>query len=184
MDSYRVGDITVISQDLVGEIQRQYQLSWQGIHGISHFLRVRENGLRLTEATGAKRDVVELFAFLHDARRQNDHRDPAHGRRAADFVRSLQGTLFELAQEDLDLLAFACEFHTDGLIDADVTVQTCWDSDRLDLGRAGILPRASKLCTAAAKVPETIRWAYERSVSGQGRMRSTFTRLVGGSGAG
>jgi uncharacterized protein len=176
--------MTVISEDLILQIQSQYRLRWNGIHGVSHFLRVRDNGLRLAEATGAKPDVVELFAFLHDSRRQNDHCDPGHGKRAADFVRSLQGSVFELPPGDLELLAYACEFHTHGLIDADVTVQTCWDSDRLDLGRAGIRPRASKLCTAAARVPETIRWAYERSVSGQGRMRSMFALLMGGSGSG
>jgi len=43
-------------------------------------------------------------------------------------------------------------------------VQTCWDSDRLDLGRVGIQPRPERLCTAAAQDPGTIRWAYERSM--------------------
>lgn len=141
-------------------------MNWNGIHGISHFLRVRENGLRLAEVTNAKTHVVELFAFLHDSRRQNDIRDPAHGRRAALFARSLHGVFFELTPEDLDLLAFACEFHADGLIEGDVTVQTCWDSDRLDLGRVGKRPRPSKLCTAAAKELDIIDWAYRRSVSG------------------
>lgn len=174
--------MTAISEDLVKEIRTHYRLNWNGIHGVSHFLRVRDNGLRLAQATGAKPDVVELFAFLHDSRRRNEHRDPDHGKRAAIFVRSLNGLFFELPPGDLELLAFACEFHTRGLIDADVTVQTCWDSDRLDLGRVGIRPRASKLCTAAARAPEMMTWAYERSVSEQGIIRSFLARMMGGSG--
>lgn len=46
----------------------------------------------------------------------------------------------------------------------DVTVQTCWDADRLDLGRVGTRPDRRYLCTIAAKEKATIDWAYERSV--------------------
>jgi len=53
--------------------------------------------------------------------------------------------------------------YTDGLIDADVTIQTCWDADRLDLGRVGITPERTKLCTRAAKRQEMIRWADGRA---------------------
>jgi uncharacterized protein len=154
----------VVQQDLIREIQKQYRLNWHGIHGISHFLRVRDNGLRLAETTHARAHVVELFAFLHDSQRFNDSYDPGHGRRAAQFARSLQGTFFELEAADLSLLEYACEFHTDGLVEGDVTVQTCWDSDRLDLGRVGKKPRANKLCTSAAKSSEIIAWAYQRSL--------------------
>ena len=46
-----------------------------------------------------------------------------------------------------------------------MTVQTCWDADRLDLGRVGIKPDARYLCTAEAANPEMIAWAYERSIN-------------------
>jgi uncharacterized protein len=32
-------------------------------------------------------------------------------------------------------------------------VQTCWDADRLDLGRVGIIPRPDRLCTEEARDP-------------------------------
>jgi uncharacterized protein len=30
--------------------------------------------------------------------------------------------------------------HSDGEVSTDKTIQTCWDADRLDLGRVGIFP--------------------------------------------
>jgi uncharacterized protein len=150
-------------EKLIEAIRAEYELSWNGIHGISHWMRVRENGLRLAGLTGADPRVVELFAYLHDSKRTNDHRDPGHGQRAALFVRELQGSVIRLSDEDLELLVYACAYHTDGLIEADVTVQTCWDADRLDLGRVGIRPQARYLCTSAARDAEMIEWALARS---------------------
>lgn len=159
----------MISQDLLLYIQCQYALNPHGIHGLAHWRRVRENGRLLAARTGAQSEIVELFAFLHDACRQNDGRDPDHGPRAAALVRSLQGSLIHLEGPDLDLLAYACERHTHGLTEADVTVQVCWDADRLDLGRIGIRPEPARLCTAAARDPGVIEWAWRRS-QGQAAM--------------
>jgi len=33
----------------------------------------------------------------------------------------------------------------------DVTIQTCWDADRLDLGRVGIIPDPDRMCTGMGK---------------------------------
>lgn len=152
-----------ISEELIALVRSEFALSWNGIHGVSHWARVRDNGLRLAKLTGANLQIVELFAFLHDAKRINDGQDPGHGKRAAEFTRSLQGSLITLPVGDMELLTFACEHHTAGLTEADITVQTCWDADRLDLGRIGIKPHPHYLCTSAAQDPETIRWAYRRS---------------------
>jgi uncharacterized protein len=148
---------------LLAAIRSEYALSWNGIHGISHWTRVRENGLRLARETGAQVAVVECFAYLHDAKRQNDGRDPEHGRRGAVLARTLQATLLGLDDEQIELLAYACTHHTDGLTEANATVQTCWDADRLDLGRVGIVPKPELLCTPAARDPEILEWAWKRS---------------------
>ena len=47
---------------------------------------------------------------------------------------------------------------------ADITVQTCWDADRLDLGRVGIRPHPKYLCTAVAKGAGVLQGAYLRSL--------------------
>ena len=76
------------------------------------------------------------------------------------------GTFLHLDDDRFDLLHHACAHHTDGTTEADPTVQTCWDADRLDLGRVMITPEPASLCTAPARRPDTIRWALERSRQG------------------
>jgi uncharacterized protein len=44
-----------------------------------------------------------------------------------------------------------------------VTVATCWDADRLDLGRVGVRPDAGRLCTEPARRQEVIEHAWRRS---------------------
>ena len=154
--------MTTISAELVRAIQWQYRLRWGGIHGVAHWVRVREMGLYLAERTGASAAVVELFAVFHDACRQSDGRDPAHGRRGAELAARLRGTLFTLPDPDFARLQEACILHTDGLLNAEATVQTCWDADRLDLPRVGIVVDPDRLCTAAAKDPATLAWAGRR----------------------
>ncbi|MGY8827803.1 MAG: hypothetical protein ACKVJG_28510 [Candidatus Latescibacterota bacterium] len=148
---------------LVEAIRAQYTLGWNGIHGVSHWSRVWENGMRLAEEAGAEAEVVGLFALFHDARRFNDGRDRGHGKRGAELAAQWRGELFELDDESFDLLCTACEQHTDGQTEGDVTVQACWDADRLDLGRVGIIPQPHRLCTEFAQREETIAWANERA---------------------
>jgi uncharacterized protein len=51
----------------------------------------------------------------------------------------------------IDLLYYACEWHTHGEVSPDPTIGACWDADRLDLVRVGIIPDQSLLSTAAAQ---------------------------------
>lgn len=144
-------------------VLEEYALPWDGDHGIAHWARVLENGLRLTEETGANVEVVRLFAVLHDSRRLSESNDPDHGPRAADFARDLRGLMIDLPDQEFRLLHRACAGHTHERTHSDITIQTCWDADRLDLGRVGITPHPSRLCTEAARRPEMIRWADGRA---------------------
>ena len=119
---------------IINEILEDYRLPIRGDHGVVHWARVLENGQRLAAATGAKIEVVTLFALFHDSRRVNEYTDLGHGHRGAKYARTLRGTLFNLDDADFELLFEACRLHTDGLTEGDVTLQTCWDADRLDLG--------------------------------------------------
>jgi uncharacterized protein len=148
---------------LVHAILEDYALPWHGTHGVGHWARVLENGLRLAVGTDAKVEVVQLFAIFHDSRRINEVTDHGHGCRGAELAAELRGSLFDLLDADFELLQYACAAHTDGMIEADITVQVCWDSDRLDLGRVGIIPAPNRLCTPAAKTWEIIKWADGRA---------------------
>ncbi len=149
---------------IVQEVLNQYALPVRGRHGVVHWARVLENGLRLAESTGADVQIVTLFALFHDSRRINEKLDQGHGLRGGEFAQTLRTKLFDLDGQKFELFFQACHFHTDGKIEGDVTLQTCWDADRLDLGRVGITPKPELLCTDAAR--GLIEWANQRAVSG------------------
>lgn len=131
------------------------------IHGESHWQRVAAAGLTLLpESPGADPALVFLFALFHDSMRLNDNYDPLHGPRGAALARELRGEAFDLEDAEMSLLAFACEEHTNGGIGSDPTVGVCWDADRLNLWRVGIIPDPRFLSTEAARSEERIGWAH------------------------
>ncbi len=150
---------------LLEAIAAQYTLDPWGTHGLDHWGRVLENGLRLAEIEGGDRTVIRLFAIFHDACRHNQTRDPGHGARGAALAEKLLGDLSLVTKEQLNLLTLACRDHTDGKTDAELTVQICWDSDRLDLARVPIMPSAKYLCTETAKNDQFLHWANQRAIA-------------------
>ena len=155
----------MIAPELLQLLRGHFAIDWHGAHGVSHWARVRAIGLRLAARTGARPRVVELFAFVHDACRRDEGIDRGHGRRSAAWIQRPEvRAVLGLDDTDLALLVRACEGHSEGGTVEDVTVCTCWDADRLDLGRVGIRPQARYLCTDAARDPEMMRWAWRRSV--------------------
>jgi uncharacterized protein len=150
-----------------------HRLGHRGFHGKDHWQRVLLNGRLLTAETGANLRVVELFALIHDSCREKENDDPLHGHRAAAYARELRGTWFDATDAEMDLLALACALHSDGHTDGELTVQTCWDADRLDLGRVGIRPSARYLCTEAARRGDVIAAAYWRSTSNAATLASS-----------
>ncbi|PWB71516.1 MAG: hypothetical protein C3F15_12590 [Holophagae bacterium] len=141
-------------------------MAWTGIHGVGHWARVLDAGLRVASVTGADPEVVSLFALFHDACRVNDGHDPRHGARGAELAAALLGPRFDGRPDLLRTLVRACACHTDGCRDQDATVGTCWDADRLDLLRVGIRPSPHKLCTDAARDPAVLAWANDRARRG------------------
>ncbi|MCX7058068.1 MAG: hypothetical protein NTZ79_13050 [Proteobacteria bacterium] len=88
-------------------LRREFRLDWHGIHGAAHWARVRANGRALAALTGARVDVVEAFAWVHDSQRHDDGRDPAHGLRAARWAETVNDTLLFLDGDGLALLTSA-----------------------------------------------------------------------------
>jgi uncharacterized protein len=111
MEEHRL-NASIDRRPIVQAILAEYVLPVNGHHGVSHWARVLENGLRLCEKIGAKIEVVRLFAVLHDSKRFNEGMDPDHGQRGAEFAAALRGRLFDLPESDFRSLHRACAGHT------------------------------------------------------------------------
>ena len=149
-----------LRQDFVNHCYNLYEMDHGGYHGFDHWMRVLHNGQKLAEMQNASLQIVELFCLLHGTQRHNEKRDREHGARAADYAHSIQGKWFDLSSEDMELLDEALTYHSDGYMEADITVQVCWDAYRLDLGRVCIKSVAHRLCTSFAQLPEVLEAAY------------------------
>ena len=138
---------------IVEDIRRYVHAQWTlgALHGIRHWDRVYENGQKLlTPDTNPL--VIGLFAYLHDSCRIDDGEDLYHGKRAADWIETLRGTyLKDVSNEEIELLQEACCLHTTELKTGNPTIDACFDSDRLDLWRVGIIPDPARLATEKGK---------------------------------
>jgi uncharacterized protein len=151
---------------LLKEILTQFRISKNGVHGPNHWARVRHHGLEIGSLVGADLLVVELFAFLHDSQRVDEYEDRKHGERAAEYAASLNQRYFDLTPSELDDLTHAIRFHSEGDVHRNATIQSCWDADRLDLGRVGIRPSAKYLSILAAqRIEDAYTWSRRRDNS-------------------
>ena len=94
------------------------------IHGVKHWKTVESNGLYLA--------------------------DFKHGLRGSIFAQKHRD-IIDLNDNQFQQLLKACEGHTTGERPDCITINTCWDADRLDIGRVGIQPRSQYLYTTEAK---------------------------------
>ena len=152
-----------ITPALIDLLKAKFLLDWNGIHGVTHWARVRTNGLVLAERNGANPRIIEYFAFLHDVCRRSDGKDPDHGSRAALFARYIRDQYLDLNNTEFSILTAALGGHTHGQYHEDITVISCWDADRLDLARVGIEPDPARLCTADARKTSIIDCACQNS---------------------
>ena len=149
---------------LTSRVRTEFQLDLKGIHGAGHWARVAFHGRFLASQLGVNPDIPRLFALLHDSQRWHDGGDHDHGRRAARFVETLhESGRIRLPSTELEWLIEACHGHSEGKLKAPIAVQVCWDADRLDLGRVGIRPDPLRLCTAPAKDPAYLEFAWQWS---------------------
>jgi uncharacterized protein len=122
------------------------------IHGLTHWTRVFENGLIIARETGANTDLVELFALFHDSCRRHDGKDHNHGKRAAHWVASMRSDLSNLPDDIFQFLLEALRDHTHVRYTDNIHIATCWDADRLDLGRVGKIPSEEFMNTDIGRI--------------------------------
>lgn len=116
-------------------------------HSLLHWDNVYKNGkLLIDDEVNAK--VLAAFAYTHDVFRQNDDHDPDHGLRAANMIATIRDTYLKFLDDDEFLLLHdACELHTIVQKTDNATINACFDADRLDLGRVGIIPDPNLMAT-------------------------------------
>lgn len=133
------------------KIKEQWRLGELSHHGIHHWHQVEWNGLFLSKKTKADQTVIRLFALFHDACRLNDGYDPGHGNRGAELARKFWGKFYQLDHERFELLYHACCNHTHEHSGENSTINTCYDADRLDLGRVGFVLDPNRFATPYGK---------------------------------
>lgn len=150
-----------MNKDFFKFIIENFKLDLDGIHGINHWLRVYYFGMLIAEHNKACKKVIFYFAFLHDFKRKKDFDDEEHGLRVANFLDKIRNTfLKDLNDKEFFLLKKACAIHSITCAKVeDETIKTCLDADRLDLGRAEIIPDPKYLYTDFAKKDDVIKKA-------------------------
>jgi len=145
------------------EVKRQFKLNVNSLHGIPHWWRVKEIGFYLAQETSVDLFVIQLFALLHDSKRENDDYDSEHGERAAEYILELsKAGRLSLNKKQIQQLMYACRHHTNKKAKSnDLTIQICWDADRLDLYRVGEIPNPAFLYTEMAKRREALDFALK-----------------------
>ena len=139
----------------IEEVREFAQKGWElgEMHGLPHWQRVERNGILLSTENGIIRKevnikVVRFFAYLHDKCRLNDWGDLEHGIRSANMLPTIRETILkDFTDEEIALLDKACRYHTTERRTGIPTVDVCFDADRLDLGRAGIVPNPKLMAT-------------------------------------
>ena len=134
---------------LINKVKQFSDEGWSlgACHDLSHWERVERNG-QLLATDEVNRTVVRLFAYLHDKWRVDNWEDLEHGKRAAENLPALRDTLLAcLTDEEFELLRKACELHTVCHRTGNPTIDACFDADRLDLMRVGIIPDPDRMAT-------------------------------------
>lgn len=145
-------------QQLIDYVAKDWKLD--STHGLSHWLRVEKNGIMLSTPE-VNPYIVTAFAFLHDSCRVDNGYDVKHGVRALTKIDEIRHTILKnFTDEEIERLKTACKYHTTKDRTDDMTVNVCFDADRLDLPRVGIIPDPKKMASPqGASLAEHFRYS-------------------------
>lgn len=137
--------------------QFKLEIAADSIHGYNHWKNVEKFGNYIADKNGADKKVISNFAFLHDIGRTAEYKEPGHGQKSAEIIKKFfsAGSLELNNQQYEKLLEAVAEHENSAAKSDDMTIQTCWDADRLDLPRVYIFPDKNLLYTAVGKSEET-----------------------------
>ncbi|MCP3900702.1 MAG: hypothetical protein GY707_13420 [Desulfobacteraceae bacterium] len=136
---------------IIKKIKQGLHVPSGSIHAESHWNRVAAFGELIAEKEKLNKHLIKLFAYFHDSKRFTDGTDPNHGHRAAEYIKTFTLNELGINKKEQEQLIFACRYHTYEEKTEDRDILACWDSDRLDLPRAGIVIDPDRLFTKTAK---------------------------------
>ena len=140
----------MIAPEVLETLKQESAFIASPIHGLKHWQTVERNGHYLANFNGADKAVLSYFAHFHDCKRENEGCDKGHGPRGTVFAMKHRD-IIPLNDVQFKQLTDACKGHTYGTRPECITINTCWDADRLDLGRVGIDPDSNYLHDGEAK---------------------------------
>ena len=149
----------------------EYRCCEGSTHGRQHWAQVHKLVLALSEQLQLKpwaQACVEVFAWTHELARKNDATEEQHSLESSEYFLRISSRIFpELDTRQRKLIALAIAHHADGttawehILDkgnpiadledsclADI-LGCCWDADRLDLLRMGVIPESKIMSTSA-----------------------------------
>jgi uncharacterized protein len=166
-----------LAPHLIRRATERFALGPRSDHGPAHWGRVAWHGRQLAQALGVDPRIPQLFALYHDCCRDNEYTDPRHGHRAAELVTELaRDTAWPLLPGETDWLVRACADHSEGFTRGPLPVQICWDADRLDLARVGIVTDPRLLCTELARAHARL-WRAQQWAEGLSQREQRTTGL-------
>jgi uncharacterized protein len=140
----------MIEQSVLNILKEKSNFFNSSLHGIKHWQTVERNAHYLASFNNADTEVLSYFAYFHDCMRENELIDIGHGPRGASFAKKHRDKI-PLDDIQFKQLTDACKGHTYGERPECITINTCWDADRLDLVRVGISPKEEYLYSEEAK---------------------------------
>ena len=131
----------------------KFLLGSDSLHGPLYWESVLRYGLLMASKNkNIDQEVLNLFSYIDDSKRVDEYIDIHHVERAANSLDYLERLgLINLRENQKELLYLAINHHNAGKTSIDVTIGACWDSDRLELDRVGILPSIKFFSTSEGK---------------------------------
>jgi uncharacterized protein len=171
-------DDNLFTPEIENFILLDRQIALDGNHGVNHWLNVLKLGQKISRKNKADKQVLTYFALLHDSRRIKEVGDNLHGQRAShDLQKELaKNNFLKLDHNQRTQLLEAIANHSiSNAKSTDITIQTCWDSDRLDLWRISSEPNPELLYTKHAKTKRMINFAKKLNSIEEDRRGVSFS---------
>ena len=147
--------------DLISDVMSVATHRRSPIHGELHWRAVSQAGIEIAKLNGGRTEIAMAFGLIHDSQRLCDDWDPEHGLRAAKWASKSKRLLDLIGKDGRDIVAAAARDHEKGKVTQDRNIGTCWDADRINLWRVGLMPHADFFSVLKGDHFQKMRLSYK-----------------------